>query len=271
MPAKTSFPFGVSLIFLSTKYDEMLQRDLVTAGVETVEIAAALVATTEQRSTVKRLLETRRVRASSIHSLFGSNCDYSSLNPETWQTAVSSGIQAVETAAELNIPIVVAHASAEPIPPEERSRRLDRAVEGLKRVGEQAQATGRRIAIEYLPRTCLGNSLPELTGLLDRLGGDPFGVCLDVNHLMDRSAELPQIVRSLGKRTIATHLSDYDGVDEKHWLPGQGVLDWSALVRALREIEYPGPFTYECNANGNTPAEKLAVLRENFQWLSSLV
>jgi sugar phosphate isomerase/epimerase len=261
------FSFGVSLIFFGSEYSADLHGALLHAEVETVEINAAQLATESQRATVKKLLETQGLRASSLHSLFGSKSDYSSLVSETWQRAVSDGLQAVEIAAELDIPIIVAHASAEPILPEERSRRFERAVEGLALVGKRAQASGRRIAIEYLPRTCLGNHLDELISLLDRLDDDTFGVCLDVNHLMGRYVELPQVVRALGKRLIATHISDCDALDEKHWLPGKGVLDWPGLIGALREIGYTGPFTYECEVPGDTPAVKLAALKENFTWL----
>ena len=270
MVVKTPFSFGVSLIFFGNDYNEPLQRALIAAGVQTVEINAAQVSTERQRATVKNLLETQSLRASSIHSLFGIQSDYSSLAPEVWGQAITDGLQAVEIATELNIPIIVAHASAEPILPEERSRRFQRAIQGLTMVGKQAKATGRRIAIEYLPRTCLGNNLAELTALLDRLEDDLFGVCLDVNHLMGRYAELPQVVRALGKRLIATHISDCDAVDEKHWLPGKGVLDWPPFIQSLREIEYTGPFTYECEVAGDNPADKLARLRENFHWLGGL-
>jgi sugar phosphate isomerase/epimerase len=59
-------------------------------------------------------------------------------------------------------------------------------------------------------------------------------------------------------------------VDEKHWLPGKGVLNWPALMQALREIDYKGPFTYECDLEGDSLADKLAKLRDNFSWLENL-
>ena len=270
MTISSPFPFGVSLIFFGSEYDAALHQDLLAAGVQTVEINFMQVAAPGQRAAVRQLLADGHLRASSLHSLFGAKSDYSSLAAETWQQAVADGLQAVEIAAELDIPSIVAHASAEPITADERSRRFERAVEGLTVVGQRAKAAGRRIAIEYLPRTCLGNSLAELNALLDRLGDETFGVCLDVNHLMGRYAELAQTARALGPRLIATHISDCDALDEKHWLPGKGVLDWPALIQALVAIGYPGPFTYECEVPGGSPAEKLACLRENFTWLSGL-
>ena len=266
----THISFGVSLIFSPGDLDESMYLELAAAGIETFEINASKVEQPRQRDLARPFLARQQPRVSSMHALYGPQYDFSRLELEQWQYAVNRGIEAVEWAADLSIPIIVVHASSEPILPEERARRLDRAIEGLTLIGKKAKSTSRRIAIEYLPRTCLGNNLAELNLLVDRLGDETYGVCLDVNHLMARYVELPQIVRTLGTRLIATHISDCDEVDEKHWLPGKGVLDWPGFMQALREIEYKGPFTYECEVEGHSLAEKLAILRDNFTWLNSL-
>jgi sugar phosphate isomerase/epimerase len=267
----THFPFGVSLIFFRGDYDEFIMSELAAAGVKTIEINARQLALPHQRETARRLFSRPSPQVSTIHALFGPEYDFSRLEPQPWRYAVNCAIQTVELAAELNIPTVVLHASAEPVLPDERSRRLERVIEGLTLIGQKAKSTGQRLAIEYLPRTCLGNSLDELNLLVDRLGDDTFGVCLDVNHLMGQYAELPRIMRSLGARLIATHISDCDEVDEKHWLPGKGVINWPAFMQSLKKIDYQGPFTYECEVEGDSLAEKLAILRNNFNWLSSFV
>ncbi len=266
----THVSFGVSLIFFPGDFDKAMARELVAAEVETFEISASKLVQESQRQAARQLSYHPSPRASSMHAQFGPEFDFSRLEPEVWQSAVDRAMESVELAAELNIPILVVHASYEPVLPEERTRRLERVIEGLDLIGEKARATGRRIAIEYLPRTCLGNSLAELNLLVDRLGEETFGVCLDVNHLMALHAQLPQIARALNRRLIATHISDCDEVDEKHWLPGKGVLDWSGFMQALRAIDYQGPFTYECNVEGDSLHEKLTRLQENYMWLVNL-
>lgn len=267
----THFSLGVSLIFYREDYDESLLRDLNSAGIQTLEVNSRQLGLPRQRETARSLFSRQSPRVSSLHALFGPEFDISRLEPEVWQNAIHHTLEAVETATELDIPLIVMHPSSEPILNEDRQRRLDRCLEGFTRIGQKAKSSGRRIAIEYLPRTCLGNCLEELNWLVDRLGDETFGVCLDVNHLMGRYAELPQVVLSLGKRLIATHISDCDEVDEKHWLPGKGVLDWRGFMQALVQIDYPGPFTYECDVEGNTLPEKLSTLAENFTWLNSLI
>jgi sugar phosphate isomerase/epimerase len=261
---------GVSLIFSPGNFDEPMYRAMAAAGVVTFEINAAKLAQESQRRACRQLLSMPGPRPSSVHALFGPEYDFSQVDQAGWQQAVNRAIETVELAAALDIPIIVMHASYEPIEAEERPQRLEQVIEGFTRIGEIARSNGRRIAIEYLPRSCLGNSLDELNLLVDRLGEKTFGVCLDVNHLMGQYARLPEIVRALGDRLIATHISDCDEEDEKHWLPGKGVLDWPGFMQALRAIHYPGPFTYECEVEGDTLPEKLEALRANFNWLQNL-
>ncbi len=39
----------------------------------------------------------------------------------------------------------------------------------------------------------------------------------------------------------------YDRVNERHWLPGEGVIDWQELLDELKKINYSGVWLYEIN------------------------
>ena len=54
------------------------------------------------------------------------------------------------------------------------------------------------------------------------------------------------------------HLSDYDYIDERHWLPGEGKINWKELISGLESVNYNGPLMYEIN-RGSTPT----ILRDN--------
>ena len=75
---------------------------------------------------------------------------------------------------------------------------------------------------------------------------------------------LVQMVHHLGGRLLTLHLSDYDGVDEQHALPGKGVLNWAAFMGAPRDVGYSGPYNYECEIRGDTAEERIAVLEQNW-------
>ena len=48
------------------------------------------------------------------------------------------------------------------------------------------------------------------------------------------------------KKVDTLHISDYDGVVEKHWLAGEGVVEWNKIIGLLEEMDYRGPFLHEC-------------------------
>jgi sugar phosphate isomerase/epimerase len=52
-------------------------------------------------------------------------------------------------------------------------------------------------------------------------------------------------MHDIGNKIIATHISDYDFVNERHWLPGEGKVDWQEVIAILTEIGYDGPWLYE--------------------------
>ena len=241
--------------------------------VATVELFPALFegdARGTLRSALKEMLQRTGIRTMTVHAPFGGQWDISSLDETTHQQALGVAAAAVDLAAEFGAPMVVVHASAEPIAPEERGRRLAQARRALVEIGRLSAAAGRRVAVELLPRSCLGNTVEELMELVGDLPGESFGVCLDTNHLMGRYRSLADDIRLLGNRLITTHLSDYDGVDEKHQLPGEGVLDWRAVMAALREIGYEGPLNSECQLHGDTPEQRIRSLEASFQWLRGL-
>ncbi|WJH35357.1 sugar phosphate isomerase/epimerase [Paenibacillus sp. CC-CFT747] len=187
----------------------------------------------------------------SLHIPFGVEWDPSALDAHVRETAIGKIVQVMELASEWAIPITVLHPSYEPIRPQERQTRLEECRLSLSRLTEQAKRLGLTMAIECLPRTCLGHSSAEIGYLLE--GNSALGVCCDVNHLFKESPE--SFIRDLGSRIVTTHISDHDGVDEKHWLPGSGVIEWQNVFRSFQEIGYRGPMIFEVR---NQTAEQVS-------------
>ena len=49
--------------------------------------------------------------------------------------------------------------------------------------------------------------------------------------------ELPEIIGKLSSYIRTFHLSDFDGIDEKHWFPGQGIISWTDVMAAIRKVK----------------------------------
>ena len=54
----------------------------------------------------------------------------------------------------------------------------------------------------------------------------------------------------MGKKIVTVHISDYDFIDERHWIPGTGKIDWKELISLLKAIDYEGPFMNEVPIKG---------------------
>ncbi len=144
-------------------------------------------------------------------------------------------------AAEIGIRIFVLHASGEPIEDNEREERLQTAEESLYVLAEEARRLGGTVAVENLPRTCLGKDDAEMLRLLS--AHRALRACCDTNHCLTMKPET--LIRRLGNRILTLHVSDYDFVNERHWLPGEGKVDWQSVLAALRETGYRGVWLYE--------------------------
>ncbi len=148
----------------------------------------------------------------------------------------------IKKGAEIGIDKFIIHASGEPIDDCERAERMECAKRSLSKLADYAANYGAVIAVEDLPRSCLGRDSNEMKELLS--AHKSLRACLDTNHLLT-GEELPHFVEALGNKIITTHISDYDFVNERHWLPGEGKIDWNELIRALENVNYKGIWLYE--------------------------
>lgn len=143
--------------------------------------------------------------------------------------------------SEAGIRYAVVHPSGEPNDPADRADMLKACAESLNALAEQAKKQSVTLCVENLPRTCIGRDGEEMRFLTD--SHPDLRVCFDVNHLLTESHA--DFIRQTGDRIASLHISDYDFRDEKHWLPGEGGIDWAALVDLLTGAGYAGPFLYE--------------------------
>lgn len=147
----------------------------------------------------------------------------------------------MEKAAAVGVKTFVIHASGEPIDEADRRARIECAKESLYRLAEKASAFGGTIAVENLPRTCLGRNSDDILELIS--AHKDLRVCFDTNHLL--SEDPVDFVKRVGNKIVTLHVSDYDRINERHWLPGEGCIDWQALINALRDVGYKGVWLYE--------------------------
>ena len=170
-----------------------------------------------------------------------SEIDISSKDARLRENALKLYNELIEKASDIGIDKFVVHPSGEPIDACDRAERIKHSMQSLDYLAEIAYKNGAVIAVEDLPRTCLGNTADEILALIS--ANDKLRVCFDTNHLLiDTHTEF---IKKLSDKIITLHVSDYDFIDEKHWLAGEGRIDWCSLISALRGTPYNGVWMYE--------------------------
>lgn len=249
---------------------EALFAEYADAGIDRMEISLPTEAYEQiPWKDCRRWAERSGVKLWSLHLPFlpFSSFDPASLDPAVRANTVSYMTALMERAAEAGIAIAVIHPSGEPIADADRATAFSYAQETLALLADNAARLQMTLAVENLPRTCLGRDADEMQRLL---AADPrLRSCFDTNHLLGQDALF--YLSAVGDRVVTLHVSDYDFKNERHWLPGEGLIDWNALASKLQEIGYDGPFLYELNFEPSITIDRRPLtardIRDNFEAL----
>jgi len=201
---------------------------------------------------VKKNAQEMEIELWSFHLPFGALVNPASPDKKVREDAVELNKEIINTAAEAGIGIAVVHGSFEPIADCDREESMKAAKESIYLINEEAKKNGVILAVENLPRTCLGKNSDEIKEFL--AVDKSIAVCFDVNHLLEESHK--DFVEGVGENIVTLHVSDYDFVDERHWLPGRGKIDWQELIDLLKKVNYTGPFMNELGTTFENVREK---------------
>jgi len=222
--------------------NEALFREMSECGISCLELSLGADENYDiDLKPVKELADRYSVRLWSCHLPFGGRLNPASLNEEERAYTVERFRRIISSGAESGIGIFVMHLSCEPIRDEDRPAAMINMKRSLAELARHARALAVTIAVEDLPRSCLGNCSDEI---LEALSVDEsLRVCFDTNHLLKQTDE--DFVRAVGRYIVTTHISDFDFFNERHWLPGEGDLNWQSIYGSLKDAGYDGPWLYE--------------------------
>lgn len=222
---------------------EYFMSECQKAGIEAVEVAmrADTYPTADFKGNAK-LAEKYGIELWSLHLPIAPQEHYDVSNKFATVEAMAYQTELIKRACEtMGIKHFVIHSGGEPIREEDREDRVKLAGEKLSVLADLTAQYGADMCIEVLPRTCLGRDSDEILAMLAY--DDRLRVCFDVNHVF-RESEV-DFVRKIGSKIATTHISDRDNINERHWLPGEGILDWNAILDVLNEVGYNGVWMYE--------------------------
>ena len=196
---------------------------------------------TRARNNKKVIEATPGLEVWSVHLPFSGTLDISVLDDKTRAENVAIQTQMIRLAGEFKPKKLVLHPSSEPITENDRAARIKCAKESIRLLLPIAKEIGAQLCIENLPRTCLGRNSEEMKLLIEEF--PEIGVCFDTNHLLIEDHNM--FFKNVGDRIETLHVSDYDKIDERHWVPGRGVIDWPQFMTNLMHYGYDGVFMTE--------------------------
>lgn len=250
-------PVGISLSMLDDTSDEKL-AEVRRSGIRYVEVTfhAFTRETPEDECYLRAcLLRNRIARAGlqvwSCHLPFGRGCDISVTDSLRRERNVSYIERMIRLAALFRPHRLMLHPASRPVPEHERAARERHAANSICRLSLAARRIGAVLCIENMPHS-IGRTSGELLRLIEAC--PEVMICFDTNHLLLESHA--DFLTAAKGRIASVHASDYDGKDERHWLPGQGIIDWTECYRRLRRSGYRDVFLFEVR-KGNATCEEL--------------
>ena len=124
------------------------------------------------------------------------------------------------------------------------------------RLIDKAKEYGVTICLENICSTYRGKTYTGCCGTMDeacsyvdelnRLAGEKrFAFCLDTGHLTVCSQPIKRAIVTLGDRLAALHVHDNNGIDDLHYMPYTGIVDWDRFVEGLAEIHFDRTLCFE--------------------------
>ncbi len=162
-------------------------------------------------------------------------------------------VRSMEAAAILGAKAIVVHAVG--IRDASARQIEDYNYNYYKTLEPYAQKFGIRIAVENLFNTDKKRNsyenrrlgTPELLNrMLERLDSEWFTACVDLGHASMTGFEPEEFLRDVTPGQVTClHVQDNDYRGDRHQLPFMCDLNWSEIMKTLKEIGYEGELTFE--------------------------
>lgn len=194
------------------------------------------------------------VKIASFHLPFSHN-SYYKIDPASLDDKVRNQTfvytkRLIDIYSTCNPEYVVIHGSTR-VEDKSRAKHLDAFAQYLKMLCSYCAKYDMNVAVETLKPRCIANGKDELLYIMNKANCSNVGICFDSNHLLNE--DNLDFLRAAGEFVIATHFSDFDGIDECHWYPGRGINNWIEIIDILDKKGYKGYYTFEVSWPDDNP------------------
>lgn len=164
---------------------------------------------------------------------------------------VNRHIRWIEDCARHAIPRMVMHVTLGTRTPLDSEKGID----SIRRLVDAAETNSVTLAIENT------RSPQHIDTLLQEIGSPSLGLCYDSSHDFLYSPEPISLLQTWTSRLQALHLSDTDGKLDRHWLPGDGSVNFEGLRPYLAQAADDVPLMLEVVARDTAESCEKFLLR----------
>lgn len=116
---------------------------------------------------------------------------------------------------------------------------IESSKECMDKLGDVANGCGGVLCVENI--NTIGYNSDEILDIVSV--NKNLRICFDLNHSLHQ--DNVDFIHKIKDKLETIHVSDYDFIEERHWLPGEGKSDFNALYKALLDVNYKGVWMYE--------------------------
>lgn len=138
----------------------------------------------------------------------------------------------------------------------------------LETLGAEARDLGVVLAVEAPHKGTLAQEFDDVRVLVDLLDEELVGIALDTSHVLNSGATIAEALDCYGPRVRHVHLRDY-GDGSILVTPGDGEIDFRAVVDGLERVGYDGAYSLELEGRDATADEMDRELRRAIAHLTS--
>ncbi len=173
----------------------------------------------------------------SIENIHGSylKCNDLWSNDESSEFIVDVYKRWIKDCYTFNIPALVIHIENNYFIPES----IDNGLKNINRILNESEKLGVELVIENTRNEKL------LDIIFKEINSKKLKFCYDSSHDWLTSKKKGRLILDYKDKIKYLHLSDNDGIKDKHWIPGDGVVDFTKIKEYLNEAEFKGNISFE--------------------------
>lgn len=227
---------------------------------------------------IKKYADEAGIKIWSIHMPYEKECDPSHPDSKILKISMEKYQKCIDAVSVLKPHILLYHPSFYQLEQGDRDQRIAILGKSMKSLNKWGRNIGAETVIENmlgptLMRTdgfarAIGRNIDEMTKIMKCVPQD-VAVAVDTNH----ATNPVDMINTFGNRVHTLHISDGNGIKDRHAMPGNGNIKWDAVLDALTHADYKGPFLYEVKGKYINSFAQLKNCYDNLynQWIKKYI